>query len=234
MPRFSSWLDDFRSLPRDCRVAWHFGGPAEVVLTLLERSVFRVAWGGRFLVVRAPMRLSADASPVGVLVERFGNDQLDRLAAVSTTPRMRLFRHLAALEGICVVATRDGQVIGYVWGLKAGPASSSRFLRSLPAGLPCVRTLFVARQERGRGVATAMLARLAECGEAEKVDAPACCALVRPGNRTSLRMIASVTGGDARVLGQLVQFKVFGWVGGWRLPAPDVTRHMLATQQATQ
>jgi GNAT superfamily N-acetyltransferase len=214
--RLASYWDDVRMLPRDVWVAWHHGGPVELLLTLLERSVFRVLWGGRFLVVRAPVQAAKDASPQGVMIERLTADRLDELTSVSTAPRMRLFRALARAGALCIVARRSGRVVGYVWAVHAGPAAQSAYLRSLPAGLPCVRSLFVARQERGHGVATALLAALADHGPRTGFDlAPACCALVRPGNAASLRTIASITGGKSEVIGRVVQLKVLWWVWGW-------------------
>lgn len=220
--RLRGYLEDVLSLPRDCRLAWRHGGAAEVLITLLERSLYRVCWGGRYLVVRAPLTTAAPAAPAGVSVGVLAHADIAELDAVASTPRRRLFRRLVRLGGTCVVARRDGRIIGYVWGLQAGPLAESRFLRSLPPGMPLVRSLFVTRSERGRGVATAMLAALGDTDAAAqaRATAPACCALVRAGNRASLRTIESISGGHAEIIGRVVQLKLFRWVLGRFVPLP--------------
>lgn len=210
--RGSAYWDDIRTLPRDCRVAWRYGGPVEVVLTLLERSLFRMLWGGRFLVVSAPMKPPSNVSPATVTVERLPTDRLHELGAVATAPRMRLFKRLAAAGAVCMVARSGDEVAGYVWGIRAGAAGRSEYLQALPRGLPCIRSLFVTRQHRGRGVATALILALGTEGGWEARLAPACCALVRPGNSASLKTIVSLSEGRATVIGRVTQVKVLWWL----------------------
>lgn len=203
--RMQKYLTDCRTLPGDISGAWRAGGMSGVWLELRRRTVDRVGGYARGLVVEADITdVPEVAPPPGIEITPFAGPDWSLLGDLAGERLRAKFAAAAAAGRSCMIARRGRQVVGYAWISPAVTPLYESFELPLPADAIYAWHVQVARQERGRGIGSALVgfrlhhARLRGFRRAWGV--------IRPDNIASLRSFSSA--GPCQVVGTVFRVKV--------------------------
>jgi GNAT superfamily N-acetyltransferase len=156
------------------------------------------------------------AAPEGVEIRAFGEADWAALdAACGRRTRTWLRRWVPrGLRGF--VAMRAGRLVGHGWYGRGAVPQPHLYPGPLPADAIVLPWVWVAPAERGRGVASALLA--ARVAEARAAGCRRAWIAIRRGNEGPLRELARACGGlTPRRLGALTLLRVLGVRRrGWR------------------
>jgi ribosomal protein S18 acetylase RimI-like enzyme len=169
-------------------------------------------------------RLVETPAPEGVEIRVFAGPDW---SAVGRLARMAATRQAdaAAAGRLCLVAFREGQPIGCVWFSEMMENRHEGYELSMPSDAIYIWQVEVAPQERGRGIACALVVNGLQ--RARKRGHARGWAIIARNNQRSLRAFAKV--GSGRVLGTVARLKVGTWMLSRcrRLPVPLPTEAVI-------
>lgn len=203
----SKYVHDLRTLPGDAAHAWRLGGAGAVWTEVAERTVRR-AWRTARMIVFAQDLARSRRTPVppGVAIRQLGGGEWRVLEPIATRRSLAGFRRRLEAGRVCLVAERDGRVLGYTWISERVDPAIETLPRELPPSAAYLWDLYVLPPERNGGVGSALVsARLdfaARLGYAEGWR------MVAPRNHASLRTVAKTAGTGTRVVGEVRYVKV--------------------------
>jgi GNAT superfamily N-acetyltransferase len=201
------YWQDLKTFPEDAAHAWRTSGWRGVWAELADRTLHRVYRRGRMLVVEQPLdELPPLRVPAGVEIREIHPDELERLRPLVTTRTLTRFRSYMDHGGICLVASRRGDPVGYTW--IAGRMLPG--IESIPIDLPADAVygwaLYVMPTERGSGVGSALVA--ARLASAQRRGYRLAWRAIRITNRPALRTLEKTDGGSARVVRDVSYLKL--------------------------
>lgn len=193
-------------LLHDVQVGVHTSGPRAFVGRVLRGQVGRLYRRALLRVIEHDIASTINVpTPEGVQITAF-NEDWDAVDPFVTYQLMREFRRRDSAGRECLLAWRDGRVVGYSWmSRKIDPA-----VEGLPLALPddavYLWDLFVATRERGTGVGSALTkARFAVASEAGFTRGWRAISVT---NEPSIRTAEKL--GAVRVLGEIRIERTFG------------------------
>jgi ribosomal protein S18 acetylase RimI-like enzyme len=205
----SRYLSDIRNFPGDALRAWRIGGWAGVREELQKRTLDRLGGYGWRFVVEADLSRLADMSPPDeVEIRPFSGPDWLLLGDMARSRLAPQFGEATAAGRTCLVAWKRRQAVGYAWFSPSIEVRHERYDLQLPSDAIYIWQLEVARSERRRGVAAALLSSGLMLSRAHGFRRG--WIIVHPDDAASLRAIASVA--PSRVLGTVARVKVLSWM----------------------
>jgi GNAT superfamily N-acetyltransferase len=203
--RLRKYVIDLQTLPGDVIGAWRTGGAANAWTELRRRTLDRAGGYASGLVVETDLSgLTAVPVPEGVeIVAAPGPD----FSSLSHLAGDRLAGKLAAAAAAgrrCIIAKRNGRVVGFSWVSPAVVTRFESFELPLPADAIYVWQTLVEREERGTGIGSALVNY--ELRLARDQGYRRSWTVIRSDNTASLRTAAAV--GPSRVVGTVTRLKL--------------------------
>jgi GNAT superfamily N-acetyltransferase len=198
---------DLISFPEDAAHAWRTSGWRGVWAEVADRTLHRVFRRGRMLVAEQPLdALPPLHVPDGVEIREIGADELELLRTLVTSRTLTRFSSYMHHGGICLVASRRGDPVGYTW--IAGRMLPG--IESIPIDLPGDAAygwaLYVKPSERGSGVGSALVA--ARLLSAQRRGYRRAWRAIRITNRPALRTLEKTGSGTARIVRDVSYLKL--------------------------
>jgi GNAT superfamily N-acetyltransferase len=201
------YLNGFRRLPADARVAYRREGVRGVWKALARRTIYRVVRAGHLIVYAQPVSGAPDvAPPSGVTITPLEDADWTALASLLTAPELARFRARTTAGRHCLVAWRGSQPIGYAWVADDLGADVSLCRFPLPSHAAYFCDLYVVPAERCNGIGSALAS--ARIRTARELGFREGWRTIAPSNRASLRTL-SRTAGETRVVSELRFLKLF-------------------------
>lgn len=208
----AKYVHDVRSLPGDGIRAWRAGGWVAVRRELRRRTLDR--FGGyvrRFVIETDLLRLVDAGLPPEVDIRPFTGPDWTLLGDMGGSRLLRQFVQASEAGRICLIAWKRRQAVGYAWFSPAIESRHESYDLSLPADTIYVWQIEVARGERRRGIAAALLSRGLELCREQGFRRS--WIIVHPDNFAAIRAISSVA--PSRVSGTVARIKVLSWMRSW-------------------
>ncbi len=213
---------------RDLRAAAHGLGTGFVLARLAGRAVGNVAWVQRLYVFSVPfpeVPPPTPALPEGISIEPFSGPDWTELDALAPRYFRARVQYARANGRFCVVARRAGRIVGFIWAGGADQAASVMYPVTPPADAINLHLLYVAPEERGRGVAAAL--QWGSSLEAHRRGYRRAVGLLTSLNRSSARVLHRIAGLGVRTIefqGRVTLVRLFSrrwgrWTPGEQLPA---------------
>jgi hypothetical protein len=203
------YLSDARTFPGDALRAWRTGGWNGVGEELRKRTLDRL--GGyvrRFVIETDLTRLAEMAPPDEVEIRPFSGPDWLLLGDMARSRLARQFDEATAAGRTCLVAWKRRQAVGYAWFSPSIETRHESYDLQLPSDAIYIWQLEVARAERRRGVAAALLSSGLMFSRAHGFRRS--WMIIHPDDVASLRTIASVA--PSKVLGTVARVKVLSWM----------------------
>ena len=210
--RLKKYVNDMRTFPGDALRAWRAGGWMAVQEEMRKRTLDRL--GGyvrRFVIETDILQIGDVALPPEVEIRPFTGPDWSLLGDMGRHRLVGQFGRASADGRICLVAWKQRHAIGYAWFSPTIESRHESYDLPLPFGTIYISRVEVARSERRRGVASALLSTgLALCREQGFRRS---WMIIHPSNIASLGTIAGVA--PSRVLGTVARLKVLSWMRSW-------------------
>ena len=205
----SRYVNDVRTLPGDAARAWRTGGWAAVQDELRRRTLDHLgSYARRFVVETDLSRLAEVAPPDEVEIRPFSGPDWELLGDMARSRLSTEFGSAAAAGRICLVAWKRRHAVGYAWFSPTIELRHESYDLDLPPYTLYIWQVEVARQERRRGVAAALLSAGLRLGREQGFQRS--WMIIHPDNVASLQTIATVA--PSRVLGTVARIKVLSWI----------------------
>lgn len=210
--RLKKYVNDIRTFPGDALRAWRAGGWVAVQEEVRKRTLDRL--GGyvrRFVIETDLLHLADVAAPPEVEIRPFTGPDWSLLGDMGRNRLAAQFGEASADGRICLVAWKQRHAVGYAWFSPTIESRHESYDLPLPYGTIYLWQIEVARGERRRGVAAALLSSgLRLCRDQGFHRS---WMIIHPSNIASLRTIASVA--PSRLLGTVARVKVLSWMRSW-------------------
>ena len=153
----NKYLRDAMTFPRDASLAWRHSGARGALRELRIRTLDRVSRGGLALLFE---HVVADVPhlplPSGVRITPFAGPDWSQFLALASEKRIAGFRRRIERGRECLVAWRGDRPVGFTWISTRMDADMETYALPLPADASYHWDLYVASEERGTGVGTAL------------------------------------------------------------------------------
>lgn len=153
----NKYVRDVVTLPRDAGAAWKHAGARGVWRELRMRTLDRISRGGLALLLE---HVVADVPhlplPDGVSISPFAGSDWTPFLALTTPKRIERFRTRIARGRECLVAWRGERPVGFTWISRRMERDIETYVLPLPSDAAYHWDLYVASEERGSGVGTAL------------------------------------------------------------------------------
>ncbi|MDQ2768008.1 MAG: GNAT family N-acetyltransferase [Gemmatimonadota bacterium] len=153
----NKYVRDAVTFPRDAGAAWKHAGASGVWRELRMRTLDRISRGGLALLLE---HVVADVPhlplPDGVRIAPFAGSDWTPLLTLTTPMRLEKFRTRIARGRECLVAWRGDRPVGFTWISTRMDRDIETYVLPLPADASYHWDLYVASEERGGGVGTAL------------------------------------------------------------------------------
>ena len=153
----NKYVRDAVTFPRDARAAWTHAGAPGVWRELRMRTVDRISRRGLALLLE---HVVADVPhlplPHGVRIAPFTGPDWSDFLALTTPARIERFRTRIARGRECLVAWRGDRPVGFTWISTKMERDIETYALPLPPDAAYHWDLYVASEERGNGVGTAL------------------------------------------------------------------------------
>lgn len=202
------YLEDVRTFPSDAALGWRQEGLRGIWREIRSRTLGRVFWSDRLLVIEQDLGLVREApDPAGVAIEVLAASNLGSLAEIAGSRQVRRFRRAASRGCVCLAARRERRLVGYTWIADRLDPEVSGGAIEMPTDAAYLFDLYVAPEERSRGVGSALVRARMRCARERGFRRG--WRMIAPSNRPSLRTLEKTSGGRARVIGELRRLKLF-------------------------
>ena len=205
----NKYVRDAITFPRDARAAWTHAGASGVWREMRLRSLDRISRRGLALLLE---HVVADVPhlplPEGVRIAPFAGSDWSPFLAFTTPQRIEKFRKRIARGRECLVAWRGDRPVGFTWISKQMERDIETYVLPLPADGAYHWDLFVASEERGSGVGTALA--YARLHHAHEQSYRVGWRLIDVDNWSSQRGAQKTATASTRVIGELRYRSVFG------------------------
>ncbi len=203
--RLQKYVNDLRTLPGDVMGAWRDGGAPDVLLELRRRTVDRAGGYAHGLVIETDLSgLIARPPRPGIEIEHFAGPDWSSLSGLVGDRIAAKCAAAAAAGRQCIVARRNGQILGHSWVSPAVEARYESYDLPLPSDAIYIWQTLVMGEARGLGLGSALLSF--ELHLARDRGYRRSWTVIHPDNRASLRTVAAV--GPSRVVGSVTRVKV--------------------------
>jgi GNAT superfamily N-acetyltransferase len=153
----NKYVRDVVTFPRDATAAWRHAGAPAVWRELRMRTFDRISRSGLALLLE---HVVADVPhlplPEGVRIAPFAGPDWSPFLSLTTPKRIDRFRTRIARGRECLVAWRGERPVGFTWISTKMERDIETYALSLPADATYHWDLYVASEERGSGVGTAL------------------------------------------------------------------------------
>ncbi|HEV7705757.1 MAG TPA: GNAT family N-acetyltransferase [Gemmatimonadaceae bacterium] len=153
----NKYVRDVLTFPRDARAAWTHAGASGVWREFRLRTLDRISRGGLAVLLE---HVVADVPhlplPEGVRIAPFSGGDWSPFLAFTAPKRIEKFRTRMARGRECLVAWRGDRPVGFTWISRRMERDIETYVLPLPADATYHWDLFVASEERGSGVGTAL------------------------------------------------------------------------------
>ena len=153
----NKYVRDVVTFPRDAGAAWKHAGASGVWRELRMRTLDRISRSGLALLLE---HVVADVPhlplPDGVRISPFAGPDWSPFLTLTTPKRIERFRTRIARGRECLVAWRGERPVGFTWISKRMERDLETYVLPLPADAAYHWDLYVASEERGSGVGTAL------------------------------------------------------------------------------
>ena len=203
--RLQKYVNDVRTLPRDMMGAWRVGGASDALLELRRRTVDRAGGYAHGLVIESDLSGLVKRPPgPGIEIEPFAGPDWSSLGGLLGHRIVAQCAAAAAAGRQCIVARRNGQILGHSWVSPAVEARHESYALPLPADAIYVWQTLVTREARGLGVGSALVSF--ELRLARDRGYRRSWTVIHPDNHASLRTMAAVA--PSQVVGRVTRLKV--------------------------
>lgn len=223
-PRAVKYARELRALPALVGTAWRLGGLGAVALELRRRTLDRVVRLWRYHIYEGDIAESpAVAAPDGITIRPYERDDPSAFAHV-TDARMRARYAAARASGrLCLAAWRGERPVGHIWAASSANIGIELYPLSLPDDCFYAQLLYVAPEERGRGIGSAL--QRAVVRAARERGFRRGWAIIESTNLASLFALrrSMNVGLSARLVGTATFFRLAGRLWGRFAPEPGET-----------
>ena len=228
----NKYVRDVITFPRDAGAAWKHAGAAGVWREMRMRTLDRISRGGLALLLE---HVVADVPylplPEGVRIAPFSGADWSPFLTLTTPMRIERFRTRIARGRECLVAWRGERPVGFTWISKCMERDIETYELPLPADGTYHWDLYVASEERGGGVGTALA--YARLHHAHEHFYRIGWRLIDIDNWSSQRGAQKTATASTRVIGEL-RYRSFLGRSWYRFAADRVSPETLATRAALE
>ena len=207
--RLRRYASDVRTFPADAARAWRTAGWEAVRGEVRRRTLDRIGvYGRRFVIETDLSRLAELTPPSEVDIRPFSGGDWSLLGDMMRAQLTSQFDEAAAAGRTCLVAWKRRHAVGYAWFSTKIESRHERYDLPLPSDTVYIQQIEVSREERGHGVAAALLSAGLRLGRERGFHRS--WIIVDPKNLASVPAIASVA--PSRVLGIVARLRLLGWM----------------------
>jgi GNAT superfamily N-acetyltransferase len=205
----NKYVRDVATFPRDASAAWRHRGASGVWREVRVRTFDRISRRGLALLLEHALEdVPHLPLPDGVRIAPFDGSDWSPFLALTTAARLERFRKRIARGRECLVAWRGDRPVGFTWISTKMERDIETYALPLPTDTTYHWDLYVASEERGNGLGTALaFARLHHSrGKAFRAG----WRLIDVDNLASQRTAQKTAAPSTRVVGELRYMSIFG------------------------
>lgn len=225
-----------RSLPafisefvRDSADAWGDHGLGGLIQEWREWIVFPVFRHGSLIVIEQDLEEDRP-EPLSQDVTVYRKSDADNWSGFASIANRRMIARMrrALIRGRnCIVACRDGRIIGYTWISDRVDSDLELFPIPLPKDAAYGWNLYVTPVERNAGVGSALVT--ARLNLARQLGFRRMWRAIDAKNAPTVRTVEKTWGSGSRIVGKLKYVKILVWSRGWLLRETD-PRALVSTE----
>jgi GNAT superfamily N-acetyltransferase len=228
----NKYVRDAVTFPRDAGAAWRHAGAPGVWRELRMRTLDRISRAGLALLLE---HVVADVPhlplPNGIRITPFAGPDWSPFLTLTTPKRIERFRTRIARGRECLVAWRGNRPVGFTWISTRMDRDIETYTLPLPADATYHWDLYVASEERGSGVGTALA--FARLHRAHEQSYRIGWRLIDIDNWSSQRGAQKTATESTRVIGEL-RYRSFLGRSWSRFSADTVSPETVATRAALE